>query len=142
MNKKMVLPIAFLMILFVIPGFVLAYSDSDTAPYSYGDEDTLGTGIANAAGDDDDGECRVYVDAAWIQTVAVAWVFGYDYVSGTRTWTVEIDASLQAYMSKGAFGYATILIYVALLDSSKNEIETLLVWQRDLTQTNPREFND
>jgi hypothetical protein len=128
------------MIVFMLPLLASAYSNSDTATYAYGDEDTFGTGIANAAAVESSGECRVYADSSTFQTVAVAGLFGYDNFGGSQTWTVTIDAELQAYMTR-YFGYATITIQVVLLNSNHEEIESLTVWERDCISVNPRSFN-
>ncbi len=140
MKLKKKMPICFLMVLFMFPSFASAYSNSDSPTYAYGDEGTLGTGIASAAAVESTGECKVYADSTWLQTVAVAGVFGSDDETGTRTWTVSIDAELQAYMTR-LFGYATITIQVVILDEDYEEIESLTVWERDCVSVNPQEFD-
>jgi hypothetical protein len=109
------------MIVFMLPLLASAYSNSDTATYAYGDEDTFGTGIANAAAVESSGECRVYADSSTFQTVAVAGLFGYDNFGGSQTWTITIQ--------------------VVLLNSNHEEIESLTVWERDCISVNSRSFN-
>jgi hypothetical protein len=124
------------------PSFAMAAGGSDTTPYSY---ETQGWGAlptVSAAGDKTDGECRVYVDIWLFQTHGEAGVFSYQYNYGTFTWTVSIEASLQAYMSKAGAGSATIQIYAAILNYQHTEIERLVLWERDLVDYNPRSFND
>ncbi|MHA1930065.1 MAG: hypothetical protein ACTSV2_15950 [Candidatus Thorarchaeota archaeon] len=140
MKIKRIVPMCFFMVLFMLPLFVSAYSNSDSPTYAYGEEDTLGTGEKNAAAVESTGECRCYVNSIWFQTVAVAGLFGSDDAAGTRTWTVAIDAELQAYMTRYA-GYATITIQVVILDEDYDLIEALTVWVRDCVLINPQEFD-
>ena len=125
-RKRVAVLFTVLTIILLQSNAVLAsYGGSETeTPFSYGNDDTdgWGTGYASAAGDEEEGEARCYLDWSFGQGNAWGEICGYQNTDNQdRQWRVIVDFTLRYFATCGWFGFVTVRVYIILLNSEGGE---------------------